>query len=82
MAELTHCSETGDSLSDFLVCSALRYLDSSTSYREYLGRMHDGKLQASGFVVLDDQRSNWSQTLITVAVGILVSAICLVWLRG
>ena len=81
MAELIQCSRAGHSLTDFLVCSTLRYLDSSTSYREYLARMHNGALEESEFVILDEGSSNCSQASIAV-IGVLVSVICLLWLRG
>ena len=75
-------TEAGDSPSDLLVCSALCYLDSSNSFREYLAVMRGRAFQQSHFVLLDDVSSTWGKGWIIILTGVLVGTICLLWLRG
>jgi len=64
---------------DTSVLSAIRYLDSSTDYRECL---RDGQ-QESDFIVLDNSRGQAWRTLRALAlIAFLVSMILLLTMRG
>jgi hypothetical protein len=76
-------SEAADWPTDSSVWSAVRYLDSSTDYREYLppsGR--PGNRQTSEFVTLDDGRSVCGKVWITTLAALFAGMILLLWLRS
>jgi len=76
-------AEAEDSQIDAVVWSAVRYLDSSTNYRECL--RPSGQpfwLSKSEFVTLDDGQFPWGKLCITTVLAIFVCMILLLWLRS
>ena len=76
-------TEAVDWQADLAVLSAVRYLDSSTDYREYLPR--SGRpfyLPESEFVTLDNGQFDRSKPRLTTFAAVFVCMILLLWMRS
>jgi hypothetical protein len=68
---------------DIAVWRAVRYLDSSTDYREYLPRSGRAlKLANSDFVMLDNEEFRWGKPCVITVIAVFVCMILLFCARG
>ena len=76
-------TEAADLQSDVAMWNAVRYLDSSTDYREYIPS--SGRppfFPKSEFVTLDHGQFNWSKLCVAIVVTVFVCTILLLWMRS
>jgi hypothetical protein len=73
-----------DGQADHYIQSVLRYLDSTTDYREYLPRSGSRRFFSppkSEFVTLDNAQFDWGKSTITFILIIFICAILLLWMK-
>jgi hypothetical protein len=78
-------TEAADWQADHHIRSVLRYLDSSTDYREYLPRSGSGRFlfpPRSEFITLDNEHFDWSKTGVTILLTVFICTILLLWMRS
>jgi hypothetical protein len=84
MARQHQRSKAADWQADHYIQSVLRYLDSSTDYREYLPRAGSRRFlipPKSEFVTLDNDQFDWGKTGITIILTVFICTILLLWMK-
>jgi hypothetical protein len=80
MARQPQRIEAADGQADHHIQSVLRYLDSTTDYREYLPRSGSRRFfppPKSEFVTLDNEQFDWSTIILTI----FICTILLLWMK-
>jgi hypothetical protein len=76
-------TETEDREMDVAIWRAVRYLDSSTDYREYLPDSGQAfGLPKSEFVTLDNEQFDWGNPWVITVIAMLAGIVLLLWVRG
>jgi hypothetical protein len=78
-------TEAADWEADHYIRSVVRYLDSSTDYREYLPQSGPGRFlfpPKGEFATLDNEQFDWSKTAGKILLTVFICTILLLWMRS